>query len=224
MRLTKMEQYIKDMLEEDPDNPKIYDRIYVLCKCFFMRNKLLNTEEDSDIVANLMATDMYMKRLEIHSWCGYISYYYHDYIRIWKRDYQPKIFDCTGTRSYLEEPIVQMSYGSAIDNPDISNICMRSVIEGIPRMIDRALDASTYYPDTKEYLNARISLMLSVANSRFISFNQTEEDENYTRMLYRILMDEIISELYSEEDKSFNVIKNFALESFKDQVEPLGGI
>ena len=219
-----MEQYIKDMLEEDPDNPKIYDRIFVLCKCFLMRNKFLNTEEDSDIVANLMATDMYMKRLEIKSWNGYVSYWYRNYIDIWRRRYCPKIIDCTGKHSDLEEPILRMSCGSSMDNPDISNIYMRSVIEGIPRMIDRALDASTFYPDTKEYLNARISLMLSVANSRFISFNQTEEDENYTRMLYRILMDEIISELYSEEDKSFNVIKNFALESFKDQVEPLGGI
>lgn len=224
MRLVTMEQNIKDMLAENPDNPKIYERIHFLCKCFLMRNKLLNTEEDSDLVANLMATDMYMKRSDIISWIGYINSWYHNYIYIWKRDYQPRIIDCTGKHSNLEEAIIRMGSASSIDNPDISNICMRSVIEGIPRLIDRALEASTFYPDTKEYLNAKISLTLSIANSRFVSFNQTEEDENYTRMLYRILMDAIISDLYSEEDKSFNVIKNFALESFKEQVEPLGGL
>lgn len=221
MRLMDIERQIKELIATNPDDPNIYSLIYRLCKLYLMRYRKVNNEESADEVANLMASDLFYKRTEIYSWCGYIKNWYMQYINKWKKEYQKEIVDCVG-KPKREEVVIRMSCASAIDDHSIGNICMKSVMQGIPYLVNKALDASTYYVDTKEWLNAKLSLYLSLLHNRYISYNQTEENEGYTRMLYRAIMDEIENELYSDEDRSLSVMKKYALEDFSTETETFG--
>lgn len=223
MRLIEMEYKIKEMIANGEEGDELYSLIFYLSKCYLMRHKLLHTEKDSEEVAELMATDLYLERHRIKSWIGYIRSSRMRFITKWRNGYKIQIIEPKG-RTELMENVVQMSCGSTIEyEHDRKQVPVPDFIQSIPFIINKALELSRFYPDTPEFLNARVSITLSIIHDRFISVGLNEQDSNYTRMIYRVVLDEISSELYSEEDaNTTDVMKIFALEDFKGQAEEIG--
>lgn len=225
MRLTEMERLIKKMISEGEEGDDLYKMIFQLSKSYLLRHRLFNTPEDYEEVAELMATDLYLTRHNISSWIGYIKASRQRFITEWRKKYKIQIIEPKG-RQTLIDSVIRMSCGSSIEyEQQEGEKIFPDFAKGIPVTIKKALELSRYYPDTPEYLNAHLSLLLSVANKRYISFGQTEENENYTRMLYRAINDEISEELYSETDDSrCDIMRIFALEDFKEQADEIGRV
>ena len=122
-----------------------------------------------------------------------------------------EIIDTNG-KNGLADTIVRMCSASSIDNQAYNNIFISDFVKNLPNLVDRCLEASNFYPYTKEWLNAKTSLLLSLANNGYVSYGLDEADSRYCNMLYRALCDEISVELRYEQDySSFNILKLFAL-------------
>lgn len=229
MRLVDIENEIKFRIDADKNDPEIYNLMYDLCHKYYMRNKFLSCKEEASEVAGLMAHDMYMKLFDptspqISSYCGFIKSNYLFYIRVWRKRFKMEIIDTNG-KNGLADTIVRMCSASSIDNQAYNNIFISDFVKNLPNLVDRCLEASNFYPYTKEWLNAKTSLLLSLANNGYVSYGLDEADSRYCNMLYRALCDEISVELRYEQDySSFNILKLFALEDFSDQVEEIGGM
>lgn len=197
-RLTTIEKDIKKMLEEDFNNPDVYPLILELSHLWLMRNKILFNSEDAYEVAVLMSEDLYLKREKVISWIGYISKSYRRYVDEWLK-VQPQIVDASENEP-IEKLIIQMSAGSALDNNDISEIYTADYLRTLPKVVDGLLEDSKFYRDTREFLNSKITLMLSLKNGKFTRFGLSEIDANYVKVLYRILMDRIKIDLHLNEE------------------------
>lgn len=97
-----------------------------------------------------------------------------------------------------------------------------STIRNIPEMVLKILDTSKYYEDTVEYLNARVSLLLSLLLKDYVPYNQSESEEMYGRMLYRRLYDKfadtIRDTMYRYDIKEFTNMELYAV-SINEQRE-----
>ena len=80
-RLVDIENNIKKLIEEDINNPEIYNQIYDLVYFWLKRNKKMSYDQDAKEVAQLMAEDLYLKAYQRKS-CTFLVrlYIYKLYI------------------------------------------------------------------------------------------------------------------------------------------------
>lgn len=196
MRLVDVEKQIKELIAEDVSNPEIYDKIYKLMCMFLNYKKLVSDYSDVDNIALLAAEDLFLKLqrgVVITSWIGYINRCYHAYIRMWRKMSSTEIIDVTTDRK-LEEAIIEMCSASSSSESirqDYNRIYDYEYLENIPKIVERVLGSSKYIKDTSEYLNAYLSILLSLQKHEYISYNQTEDNKRYTRLIYNKTCDMI---------------------------------
>lgn len=217
MRLVEYEAELKKMIEKDRSDPKVYIAIYELIYRWLLREKhMLDRQKVADISCD-MAEDLYMKICSgenITSWIGYIKKLFISYWKKWQfANVKAKIIDIPNFS--FELALVQMYAGSTLYDDSIAMIVNSDVLRSIPKMLETVLDNSRYYKDTPEYLNAHISLLLSIRLGSYVSFRQTEENSKYTRLLYRVFLDKLASELApSVENTSDIAIRFHQVETF----------
>lgn len=200
MRLIDIENQIKKMISEDINNPDIYTAIFDLVYKWFLRNKIMPDYDRAREVATLMAEDLWFRLFDdtqapISSWIGYISKSYRKYLNQWLKENNGLIDVKTDD---FEVALVSMYASSTLYDDTFSKIYSADCLRAMPKLVDQVLEDSIFYPDTKEWLNAKTTLLLSVLKERFISYNQTEEDAMYTRILYRIFLDKLAIQLHPE--------------------------
>ena len=199
IRLVDIEKKIKLLIAEDIENPEVYTTIYDLSFRFLRRKSLMNSYSDAEEVAHIMAEELYLKVYRggtITSWIGYINRSYHAYIRIWKKMNGSELID-TSNDYELEKAIVYMN--SSIRTMSEYQEAMDNVyFESIPKAVDYIMSKSKYNEDTLEYMNSKLSILLSLCSNKFISYNQRIEDEMYTRILYVATKDHIAKSINVE--------------------------
>lgn len=205
MQLIEIENKIKSMVAEDVTNPDIYNQIYKLVYYFFKRRHLVTDYKMAEEVAHLAAEELYLKVYnggEIYSWIGYINRSYQAYIRLWRSLNGSEIIDVS-TDDALRESIVSMCVSDPFSNATVETINL-DYIDNLPDIIDKIMKNSKYYEFTKEYTNARLSIMLSLLNGKFTSYNLNESDKMYTNMIYTMMKDKLISELGISDSSSMS--------------------
>ena len=223
MRLVDIEKKLKSTLEKsDLRDREVYDCIYELCYEFLSRGKKLSNANETEEVAYIMSEELYIKLLNggsIISWLGYISKSYHAYIRMWRKIYCSEIINASDNLE-LAEAIVSM--GASIDNNfEYQRIADRDYIMSIPVVVDEVLRNSRYIKGTKEYINARLSLLLSICSEKYISYGQSEGNKLYTGMLLAVIRDKIekvvSSSKYCDMTSRMSLLQLFVFENYCDK-------
>lgn len=207
MRLVEIENELKKQIEKDINSPEVYNWIFELVYKWFLRGKVVRNYQEAREISRDMAEYLYLRLLDpnkekITSWLGYISKAYKVYIKDYLK-FENQVID-TSNNVELAKGIIRMSAASTIDNDSISQIYNNGYIKSISALIDNILDSSRFYPNTSNYNNAKISLLLSVGNGRFMPFRLSIEDSMYTRMLFQVLNDRLAIELHPTEFLSGN--------------------
>lgn len=219
-RLINIENEIKRLIEIDKTDPKVFEKIQELVYKFLLRNKVFPNYDIAKEVSYTISEYMYMKTLDdtknpICAWIGYINKIYPSYVREYYNK-QTEIIDTSGNRD-LETAVVRMISGSTMDDDSINQIYARDYIKSVPKIIEEILDRSHFYRYTPEYLNARVSLLLSVVNDKFVGYNLNEVDAAYTKLLYKVLCSRLVNEMRSDEQEHFGLVQFFLLDCNNDR-------
>lgn len=217
MRLIDMENELKALIEKDPKSPEVYNKIYKLSEYYLNWRKLLNNSHDVEEVATIMAEDLYMKIYRggsIGSWIGYIRLYCKAAIRIWRKMTSSEIID-TSNDICLAESIVLMStsYPKSFEDDRIID---EMYFDNIPQVIDTIMENISRYPKyTKAYMNCKLSILLSINAGRFISYNLDKESLSYTRLIYNVILNNILKEFkmnnVKRADNSLTLLQMYAI-------------
>ena len=224
MRLVDIERKIKSTIEESGlSDPEAYENIYSLCFEFLYRGKKMSTRKDTEEVASLMAEELYMKLVNggsIISWLGYISKCYHAYIRMWRGMNKSEIID-TEDNYNVYEAVINMSTG--MDNKmEYQKVVDKEYLMVVPSVIDGVMKRSRYVFDTKEFINAKLSIILSIAAGKFINYGNDDINSMYTNMLFQYTVSEISRSIInnaSADDAAlgnFTALQLFAMENIQD--------
>ena len=214
-RLVDIEKEIKVLVKTDVTDPKLFDLIRELCILWLYRNQKCNSYADAEEIGTILAEFLYLRLYEpdkqqVHSWIGYIANSYQYAIKEWRKTQASEIIETKGNEK-LEKAVLQMCAGSTIDNEDISKMYSWGYLNNLSGVINSVMGG---------YLNAKISLLLSIQNDRLVCFGLGEADAMYLRMLYRVLCDRLMVELKPEiKDDSLTLLQDFILEDYIEELE-----
>lgn len=209
-KLTEIESELKDLIEKDINNPEVFYKIKELAFRYMKRSRKMNTNEETDEVATLVAEELYMWILNGHSinaWICYISKCIPRYIIMFRNLTNSEIIDIEGN-PLLEEGIVTMSTSGSNDmkNSKYNEVSDILCMEYIPSMVDKILEKSCRYSSySSEYLNIYASIIFSLADNKFHSIFLSREIEPYCRLMFNIVKDQLFKELkilYNSEDEN----------------------
>lgn len=219
MRLVDIENHIKEMIANDPNDPDIFNEIENLSYLYIKRYKKVNNDSEAKEVALLIAEDLYMKLANgkpIYSWCGYISKSLIGYIRKYRSMTQSEIF-VTDNNVALRDGIVRMSSGGSMTLAfgSYDNINDSMCFQKIDSLIEKILDESArYYVDTSDWLNTYISILLTFINDGdIIPYCLNESETMYMRMLMAKVKEDLTKEIKSYKVESDNHFGTF-MEAF----------
>ena len=225
MRLITIENNIKQMIIDDINNPELYNEIYKLSYYYLMRRKLLSTAEYASEVAHIMAEDLYMKILSgdtIHSWLGYISKYYHGAIRTWRKMCASEVIEAEDNVD-LQNAIINMSISNGNYNEHYDKILDNIYIESITSIVDFILQNSRYMEYTDEYLSAKLTILISLIRGRFIKYNLSSAEVNYTRLLYNkvkyTILNNVVNNSHGNEHSNLTLLQLYTISNNETESE-----
>jgi len=208
----------------DLENPDLFMQIKNLSTIWLYRHRKCNCYADAEEVGTILAEFLYLRLFNpnakpIGRWIMYISKAYPIALTEWAKISNTQIID-TKNNERLEKAILQMSAGSTIDNEDIAKMYNWNYLNTLPDLVDSVMFGSRFAMDTVSYLNAKITLLISVYHNRYICFGLSEEDSMYARMLYRVLCDRMMVDLRPDiSDNSLTLLQDFYLEEYIDELE-----
>lgn len=218
-RLVTIEQDLKELIAKDKNDPKVYEKLFELIYKFFLRNKIVWSYDVAKEISHTMAEDLYLRILNpekppITSWIGYIYHSWLTYVVQYQKSTN-QIIDALNNID-LEESILRMISASSMDNDDINMIYTKDYLKSIPKIIDDVLDKSHFYKYTKPYIDAKASLLLSIAQGTYVPYNLNEIDSRYVRVLYRALCERIVSEIRPDSTNDLGSVQFYLLDSNND--------
>jgi len=189
MRINDLEKKLKKLIEEDINDPDVYNMIFELSKYYLKQNKVLSQNIPLEEVAHLMAEDLYMKILrggEIRAWLGYMNFAYKQAVGTWQKMFGREFIDARDDYD-LENAIVSMSVAGGYDVTPFQHLYDNSYIEGLTVQIDKLMEASRCVEGTAEFMNVRLSLILSMSHGMFVSYHLDDAQRQYTSALLNVL-------------------------------------
>ena len=199
MRLVDLENQIKQMVAENPNNPDVFNKLYDLIYVHLKRTKYVNTDDESRNVALLFAEDLYMRILDgfpLQSYLGYIFKVRIKYVKMYRKMYESEVFDIN-ENSLLRETMFELFGNSGTTHRDYMEIDMYDSIDSLISLIDEILEHSCMYESyTSEYLNIRTSIVMSLITGEETKLFVDERLENYFRLMLVRVKEGILEELY----------------------------
>lgn len=197
MRLVEIENQLKKIIEEKGvKDPIVFNKIYELCFEYIRRGHKMNTIDETEDTAMILAETLYMKIYKgemIHSWLGYINISVIAAIRKYRKMTSSEIWD-TANDSNLEESIINMcSSGSmSLNESNYSHIFNEECISKIYVSVEDILDnCCRYYRDTSEWNNIYLFILISLLNGYPVYIFIDEHEIQYARMMLSIVRDKL---------------------------------
>lgn len=215
MRLVDIEIELKQLIENNASDMDVYNKIYDLVYRFLKYKKALNNEFEYEETASIGAEDLFLKiynGMPIVSWIGYINLSHFAYIREFKKKYYSEVIPTEGNPK-LAEGITLMSAASLLQNPFdfLKTENLEYIENGIEHTINKILDNSVFLNYTKEYYNAKVSIILSILLGKFVVFGD-KKDKNYIHILYILTKDKIMKNIGFGDNILSEALKQYALE------------
>lgn len=180
MRLYEYEQSIKDMVDENPQNPKIYEYLQQMIYMFLRRKNVGGSERDIEEVSFSIAGDIWIKILSgerYNRYIGYLNKTYHDYFRDYYID-----------KKYSEpyDPSYDMKViGGEIDNPQrFLEVIDKLYLEQIELIVDDFFESGCKYTyGSRAWVNLKLSLVLSMYRQELVNYHLTSDQFAYLKIL-----------------------------------------
>lgn len=180
MRLVECEQKVKELIRSDKNNPEIYNLLQQMILFFLKRKKAPGGAARIEEISYTMAGDVYMKILqgdEIEYFLGYFEKKYREYFK----DYYEVEKYMVPFDPILDDPVY---FKQLSGTKDYSESLNRVYLEKIERVIDKVMEKGCRYPyNSYEYLNIKLSLMISLLRGEVFRFHVGVEEEFDIKML-----------------------------------------
>lgn len=180
MRLVEYEQTIKKLIENDKNDPQIYNNIQQLTYYFLIRKKVCKSIKDIEDISFTVAADLYMKILageEFTYIMSYLERIYRDYVRRYYRE--------TGEVISLDPSIETKETILGKSTMFEYNYTNNKIyLKNIGSIIDSVMKRSCKYKrDSVAYLNLKSSVALSLIRGTSCAFHLDPEQEYYLKIV-----------------------------------------
>lgn len=180
MKLYEYEQRIKSLIEEDPQDPQIYEDLQRMIYMFLRRKGAGNNEKDVEDVSFTIAGDLWMRIIEgerFTFYIGYLSKIYHDYF---KGYYIDKRYNEPYDPSYDMRVI-----GGEINNPKrFQEVIDKIYLEQIESVINGFFESGCKYrKGTRAWINLKLSLTLSLYRQTIVNYHLEPDQFAYLKIL-----------------------------------------
>lgn len=202
MNLKLFSDKIREQIEEDPNNPEIFNNLKLLAHFYFRGTKFVNKEQYLETISNIAAEDMYMKiykGMDMKNPISYLYSYRYTYLKeMQKLDY-PDIID-TQDLDYgydMSMAIIQMCSGSSMAFDDDYNIVIiKDYLKRIPNLVDSILSkCCRYNKGTSIYKNIYTSILLSLLKNETVTFFISSTLHNYLLLMLNKVRDELFDDI-----------------------------
>lgn len=217
-RLIYIENDIKKLVAADKKDPRVFTRIQELVYKYLLRNRVFPGYDTAREASYDIAEYLYLRLLEGHeiqSWIGYIKKIYPGFYTSYMNR-QTEIID-TSNDIDLANAVVRMISASTMDDDSIDQIYVREYLRSIPKIVEETLRESHFFAYTPEYLNARLSLLLSIAQDKYVSYNLNEADSAYVKLLYKVLCTRIMHEIKSDKKEHIEPVQFYLLDTNENE-------
>ena len=197
MKLYEYESKIKEQIEEDVNNPELFLNIQRVTGYFLRRKKACHCAGDYADVACHIAEDIYMDLLEgkrfTHLY-GYLNRIYRTYVIEYYKDYGPDVIsfdEHIKLKDIVRDPAAYM-------NNYLNN---RFYLLEIGKVVDQTmLDSCKYTYNSKDYINLKVSLLLTTLRGDNSYFHLDEAQSYYLNLMKVNLYSQIRKESLGVED------------------------
>lgn len=191
MRLIEYEQTIKDLIKENRNNPEIYNLLQEMILMFLRRKRSPGGPQELEEVSYTMAGDIYIKIVageDINYFLGYFDKKYKEYFKDY---YEVERYTEPYDPSLNDKEIWRRSEGSQ----DFSKVLNKLYLKDIGRIVDKVMEESCKYKyQSKEYLNLKLSLMVSILRNSKFEFHLSQEQSFYLKLLIVAFYEEVKKE------------------------------
>ena len=184
MKFYEEETYLKELIEKDCTNEKIYSCLYELILAFLCKKKCCNCRHDAEEIAHDLAVEMFQNIKSgdrYNKLLGYLNKIYNgkvvDYY-LAKKDILD--YEITEKEDLNANLLVFNSYEC-----DLNNVINRVYLEDVELIIDEVFEVCKYDKNSKNYNNLKLSLALSILNRSPHYFHLDKFDQAYLDILIR---------------------------------------
>ena len=215
MRLIDIEEELKQLIDSNPSDTDLYNKLYEFVYRFLKYKKVMNNEFEYEEVASIGAEDLFLKISnggKVSSWLGYINISHLGYVRKKKKKYFSEVIETEGNPK-LAEGITLMSAASLLQNPFdfLKTENLEYIENNIETTINWVLDDSMFLRYTEEYYNAKLSIILSILLGKFVLFGD-KKNKNYVHILYVLAKDAIINTIGFGSNNLSESLRQYALD------------
>lgn len=184
MRLTEYETTIKSKIQQNPNDPSIYEDLQKMILIFLTRKKACKSINDYKDISYLLAGDMYLNIINgtrYNYYLGYLEKVYLRYVLQYYADnFEPDIV-------HIEDPIDLEYLMDYTSNPqEYDEVCDKCYIERIHTVVDQVmLQSCKYDPNTAAYLNLKLSLVISLLRDAPCYYHLLPEHQFYLNMIIK---------------------------------------
>ena len=201
MRLIEYEQTIKDLVKKDRNNPEIYSLLQEMILMFLRRKKSPGGPQEVEEVSYTMAGDIYLKIIngeDINYFLGYFDKKYKEYFKDY---YESGRYTEPYDPSINDKEVLRRSSGSQ----EFSKVINKLYLKDIGKIVDKVMEKSCKYKyQSKEYLNLKLSLMISILRNTKFEFHLNQEQSFYLKLLIVAFYEEV-----KKEGLGFNCEESF---------------
>ena len=180
MRLLDHESAIKTLLKTNREDPEIYDHLQKMTFIFLRRKKVCRNDKDREDISFTIAGDLFMRLIQgedFSYFLGYLDKIYKEYLDKFYEGYKDHVpFD----------PSIDANH-EILGNPsvfDYYRLNNEVYLKEIYRVVEQLMDeACKYRRDSKEHINLRLSLVLSLIRGEVTSFHLEPEHTFYLKLL-----------------------------------------
>jgi len=187
-RLTNIENELHKMIEEDVNNPEIYNQLVKLVIGHLMQQKACDYHiEEYYELPYLIASDLYMrtlKKADIKSYLGYLDKIYKKYVNYYRHE-------CGFYHHSLDTELENLDLHPEIYGFSYEKLINKIYLSEISSIINYLVYNSKYKITDKDFNNLKISISLSLMNNEYVYFHLDEEKQVYVRYMVRVLKEMI---------------------------------
>lgn len=194
MRLTEYETTIKSKVNNDPNDPSIYEDLQKMILIFLSRKKACRSGKDYEDISYLLAGDIYLSITQgtrYNYYLGYLEKIYMRYVlQYYSENSDPEIF-------YTEDPLDALSLSDYTYQVEEYNmICDRVYLKDIGKLVEQVMNQSCKYdPNSLVFLNLKLSLLLSLLRREPVYYHLQPEHQFYLTMIIKNFQSKILLDM-----------------------------
>ena len=219
MRLIEIEDKLKQLIEEDINNPEVFNTINKLIYLHIKRRKLVSCDRDAQEIDILMAEDLYMKILRgepLYSWLGYISKACIGYIRKYRKMNSSEIIDTTGNYELMES-IIQLSSASYdMSQKDYNTVIAKMSLNNVTEIVEGTIEKVCRYDRfSSQYTNFVISAYISIIKNEACTIFLDESESMQFRIIFAKVKEAIqnsYGDSFSISNQGYSIMQLYTME------------